>query len=91
MLSNLNLHPAGKGKGHRSLPMHRDTLNQVPPVVCTEFGDAVRQGFDLSDEALNLLGLRLFLVEVPLGGRQRLFRILVPGEHLIVVPLIVQY
>ena len=89
VLSNLNLHPAGKGKGHRSLPMHRDLLDQVSPVVCEEFGDAVRQGFDLSDEALNLLHLLFLLMEVPLGGGQRLFRILVPGKHLIVAPLVV--
>ena len=89
VLSNLNLHPAGKGKGHRSLPMHRDLLDQVSPVVCEEFGDAVRQGFDLGDEALNLLHLLFLLMEVPLGGGQRLFRILVPGKHLIVAPLVV--
>ena len=51
MLSNLNLHPAGEGKGHRTLPMHRDLLDQMPPVVCTEFGDAVWQGFDVIGEA----------------------------------------
>ena len=86
--SNLNLHPAGKGKGHRSLPMHRDLLNQVSPVVCAEFGDAVWQGFNLGDEALNLLHLLFLLMEAPLGGGQRLFRILVPRKYLIGAPLV---
>lgn len=77
MISNPNLHSAGKCKGHRSLSMHRDLLDQVSPVVGAKFGDGIRQGFDLGDEALNLLCLRLFLAEAPLGGGQRLFRI--PG------------
>ena len=38
---------------------------------------------------LNLLHLLFLLMEVPLGGGQRLFRILVPGKHLIVAPLVV--
>ena len=63
--------------------MHRDILDQVPPVVCAEFGDTVRQGFDLGDEALNLFRLLFLLVEAPLGGGPRLFRILAPREHLI--------
>ena len=86
--SNSNLHSAGKGEDQLALPMHRDTFDQVPPVVCAEFGDAVWQGFNLGDEALNLLHLLFLLMEAPLGGGQRLFRILVPRKHLIGAPLV---
>ena len=57
--------------------MDRNLLDQVPPVVGAEFGDAVRHSLDFGNEVLDLLVPRLLLVEAFLGGSQRLFRILV--------------
>ena len=88
MFSSLNLHSAGECEGHCSLPMHRYLFNQMPPVVSVEFGNAIRQGFYLGDEALSLLGLRLLLVKGFLGGGQYFLRFFIPGKHLIVTPLV---
>ena len=63
MFSSLNLHPAGKGKGHRAPPMHRDLLDQVSPIVSAEIGNAVGHGFDFQNEILNLLVVLFLLVE----------------------------
>lgn len=89
VFSSLNLHSAGECEGHCSLPMHRYLFNQMPPVVSVEFGNAIRQGFYLGDEALSLLGLRLLLAKGFLGGGQYLLRFFIPGKHLIVTPLVI--